>query len=435
MFEQMRRFIHFADSSKMPQRGANDYDVLYKIRPLIKHFNERFATIPKEQEMSVDEQMCRTKMKASNIRQYMPKKPHKWGFKLFALCDSNGFCHAFEVYTGAKDNVVLENAPDLGAASNVVVRLTQGVPDFVNQIINCDNFFMKPALVIYLRSRGIHSLGTVRCNRIPNCKLPNDEAMKRKERGYSEEYVANILGCTISSVVWNDTKAVRLLSSYVGVLPFKDEFDRRRKLNKVSRWDKLSKTRKEIDCPRLITAYNAHMGGVDLMDGLIGRYFIRMRTKKWTNRLFHHLIDVALVNSHFLYQRVIRESKIELPDFRSQVAEVMCGMGKGAPKRPGRPSTKEEPIPKKTQKRAYLPADEVRFDEVGHWCRFLDRDGKKTCKFPGCKSETQEEIIQIVQEAVQNAVQNMVQEAVQEAMAPLLKRIVAIENHLGIGDT
>lgn len=30
-----------------------------------------------------------------------------------------------------------------------------------------------------------------------------------------------------------------------------------------------------------------------------------------------------------------------------------------------------------------------RYDEVGHICRALHRKGEKTCKMPGCKSETQ----------------------------------------------
>lgn len=99
-FEEIRRYIHFADSSKMPDKSDSDYDVLYKIRPVIDHFNERFSSIPMLQRLCVDEQMCATKMKATNIRQYMPNKPHKWGFKLFVLCDSNGFSYAFEIYTG-----------------------------------------------------------------------------------------------------------------------------------------------------------------------------------------------------------------------------------------------------------------------------------------------------------------------------------------------
>lgn len=50
-------------------------------------------------------------------------KPHKWEVNLFVLCDSNGYAYCFKIYHGAGDDVVLPNAPDLGATSNVVVTV------------------------------------------------------------------------------------------------------------------------------------------------------------------------------------------------------------------------------------------------------------------------------------------------------------------------
>lgn len=99
-FEEIRKFIHFNDSTTMPAKDGSNSDVLHKIRPVIDHFNNRFSLIPMSQRLCVDEQMCSTKMKATQIRQYMPNKPHKWGFKLFVLCDTVGFSYKFEVYTG-----------------------------------------------------------------------------------------------------------------------------------------------------------------------------------------------------------------------------------------------------------------------------------------------------------------------------------------------
>lgn len=90
------------------------------------------------------------------IRQYLANKPHKWGFKLFVLSDSYGFSYRFEVYGGAGDNVVLPGAPDLGAAANVVVRLSRILPDFRNHIMYFDNFYTSLPLLTYLRSRGMY---------------------------------------------------------------------------------------------------------------------------------------------------------------------------------------------------------------------------------------------------------------------------------------
>lgn len=49
--------------------------------------------------------------------------------------------------------------------------------------------------------------------------------------------------------------------------------------------------------------------GVDLMDNLAGRYKIRMKTSKWTSRVFYHLIDVAMVNAYILYHREMKKEK------------------------------------------------------------------------------------------------------------------------------
>ena len=241
------------------------------------------------------------------------------------------------IQIGAGDNKLSPNTPNLGAAANVVVRLSQQVPDFANHIIYFDNFYTTLPLLIYLRSRGIFSLGTIRSNRIPNSKTSTDGDMKKMARGYSEEFVGVSHGCNISCVLWNDTKPVRLVSTYVGIQPFLDALDARRKPQQIERWDKTKKEYIKLDCPNIISEYNKHMGGVDLMDGLIGRYHIRMKTRKWTNRLFHHLIDVSTVNAHILYKRVKNDNGMDLASFRSMIGKALCYFALGAKRRVGRP--------------------------------------------------------------------------------------------------
>ena len=52
----------------------------------------------------------------------MPKKPVKWGIKLWCLCDSvTGYCLAFKVYTGSEGTTQEEK--DLGVGYCVVMNL------------------------------------------------------------------------------------------------------------------------------------------------------------------------------------------------------------------------------------------------------------------------------------------------------------------------
>jgi hypothetical protein len=43
------------------------------------------------------------------------------------------------------------------------------------------------------------------------------------------------------------------------------------------------------------------MGGVDLLDSLLGLYRIHIRSKKWYHRLFFHMLDVIICNAWLLY--------------------------------------------------------------------------------------------------------------------------------------
>lgn len=47
-----------------------------------------------------------------------------------------------------------------------------------------------------------------------------------------------------------------------------------------------------------------HMAGVDLMDGLMGRYHVRAKTRDAMIRLFYHFIDMAATNAYLLYRRI-----------------------------------------------------------------------------------------------------------------------------------
>lgn len=90
-FEKLRSVIHFNDNLQHRPVGHPQHDRLHKIRPMIQHLNKCFMNAaPFEQRLSLDEQMCSTKV-AHFMKQYLPNKPHKWGFKLFVLCSLSGY--------------------------------------------------------------------------------------------------------------------------------------------------------------------------------------------------------------------------------------------------------------------------------------------------------------------------------------------------------
>ena len=69
-----------------------------------------------------------------------------------------------------------------------------------------------------------------------------------------------------------------------------------------------------MECPQIIREYNSHMGGVDTMDGLLGRYHIRAKSMDPMIRLFYHFVDMAATNSYILYRHVHAEKFNDFSD-------------------------------------------------------------------------------------------------------------------------
>ena len=132
--------------------------------------SDPFRRVLLEQNLSVDEQMIPVKGR-HGLKQYLPKKPHKWGYKVFVLSGVSGYTYDFEIFTGKEDNVVSEEETDCGASGNVVICLSRGVPNCSNFRIFLDNYFNSVDLQLALARHGILSLGTERLSRLHKTDL------------------------------------------------------------------------------------------------------------------------------------------------------------------------------------------------------------------------------------------------------------------------
>ena len=120
------------------------------------------------QNLSVDEAMIQFDGRLS-WKQFMPKKPVKWGLKLWCLCDSDtGYCVAFNVYIGSnRDN----QQANLDLGYRVVMGL---IPNYLNKHYHvfADNFFTSVHLAEALLQAGTYLCGTTRGTRrdFPNTR-------------------------------------------------------------------------------------------------------------------------------------------------------------------------------------------------------------------------------------------------------------------------
>ena len=126
------------------------------------------------QSLSVDEQMIGTKCRVSFL-QYMPKKPKRFGIKLWAICEAaTGYCCNCEIYTGKEDGT-----KEHGLAYRVVTNL---VKPFVGNwhVVYFDNFFSSVQLVSDLLKQQVLSCGTIRKNRVG---LPTGFGTEKLKKG------------------------------------------------------------------------------------------------------------------------------------------------------------------------------------------------------------------------------------------------------------
>lgn len=184
--------------------------------------------------------------------------------------------------------------------------------------------------------------------------------------------MAVVDGVEISSVRWLDNKSVTLLSTFTGSMP----------VSEVTRWNGKTTSYEKVTCPNIVTVNNKHMGGVDLIDSLIGLYRINLRSKKWYHRLFFHLVDMTVINVWLLYRRQIvtgdgSTKAMSLHEFKANAAEALCrsGMAPTSNKR-GRPSSGSSSDALVSNKRSKLtppePCVDVRYDGLNHLPKLTD---------------------------------------------------------------
>ncbi|XP_033911326.3 piggyBac transposable element-derived protein 2-like [Acipenser ruthenus] len=370
-WETIKKSLHFSNNE---ERQEENDDPLHKIRPLVTHLTSKLTSIPVGEKLAVDEQMVPFKGR-NRLKQYLPSKPKKWGYKILVLAGSDGVPHNLEIYTGRV--VQPPELADVGASGNVVLRLAQPIPKQENYKLFFDNWFTSVPLVLTLAQQGIHCTG----NRLPGVNLMCDAELKRAGCGSFEQKMAMVGETTLHVVKWYDNRSVTHLSDYTGAHP----------VTEVDRWDRKRKMITKVPCPAVVKEYNKNMGGVGLLDSLIALYRNKIKSKKWYHRLVFHFLDMIIMTTWLLYRRdcegtgMRKKEQMKLYTFKSYIAEGLCKSGKSLERKKGRPcSTIAGEYEEKRRKgpAAPIPVPDVRLDATAHWMIMAEKKGR--CKVPGC---------------------------------------------------
>lgn len=264
------------------------------VRALAEKLNASFAAhFTPTEHLALDEAMCAWKGRAA-IKQYIPSKPHKWGYKIYCLASENYLLH-FEVYEGKE-----EDPSESGATYDTVLRMVQPYQD-QQLILFTDNWFTSPALLNALKDRGIRLCGSVRSNRRGMPKLPKD-AVRALGRG---EWIQRQKG-DMSLAVWKDQRAVWVLYNHVSP----------RAASTLDRWGEEGE-KVSVGCPRAIHDYFYHARSVDVLSQLHYAYPIGRKAMRCWPRLAWWLLDMCIINAFKLWS--IGEKPLGQLPFREQL--------------------------------------------------------------------------------------------------------------------
>ena len=158
-----------------------------------------------------------------------------------------------------------------------------------------DNFYTSPVLLEELLRNEVVATGTLNVTRKG---VPKDvvavknyvDKLSRRSGYYFRPRNSKVTYCSR-----HDTKTVALAST---AYPAHSK-------NTVSRRVKdpltNTSTTMNVPCPVMLEKYNKSMGGVDKSDQLISYHRLLRKTVKYWKAAFFHLLDVAIVNAHILY--------------------------------------------------------------------------------------------------------------------------------------
>ena len=109
------------------------------------------------------------------MKQYIKKKPIKWGFKFWYRCASaTRYLYQLDMYLGKKENV------ETNLGESVVLKMSE-VLENTYCTVYFNNFFNSSLLIFKLFEKGIYGTGTAQTNRKGMPNLMPDCQMKRRD--------------------------------------------------------------------------------------------------------------------------------------------------------------------------------------------------------------------------------------------------------------
>ena len=323
-FSSLLKYLHFADNE-----NPNLDDRIWKVREvftmLLSRYKKYFYPF---QKLIIDESIMPFKGRIY-LKQFNPHKRHRFGIKLFILCDcETGMVLDVIVYTGSDVDIPRVNRKDPIGYSGSCVKTLMATYLGKGHILYTDNWYTSPALSHFLHDNNTGSCGTVKANRkfMPKFdgqkKILDNPSVSDTQDGDAahdqnkcgnrnkDRYIQTKRSGKFLAVKFHDKRDVHFFSTV--------------HTGEVVRTGKQHyTTKKHITKPDVVVDYNENMRLVDKCDSMLSHTECIRPTVRWYIKLFFRFVDITMLNAFNMWL-VTHESgpthKLSLRKFHERVA-------------------------------------------------------------------------------------------------------------------
>jgi len=292
-FLALLTMFHLNNKDAKAARGQPGCDPLFKIRPVFDTLITKFQDVyTPEEQLTIDEAICPFRGRIF-FRVYIKGKPHKYGIKMFELCEAkSGYVYNLDIYTGG-----LPTNSEHNTAFSVVNRLYDKIKG-KGHCVYMDRLFSSPKIFDHLWGCKTKAVGTVMSNRKEMPKQAFSGKLKKGEKITRQRD-------HLLAIKWKDIRDFFFLTTaHESVLV--EEPSSRGPHHKMK--------------PAAVLDYNKYKIGVDRSDQMLSYYSFERKTIKWWKKLIFHLFDLVIVNAHILHNKTSKK-KMSLEVFYEKVAE------------------------------------------------------------------------------------------------------------------
>ncbi|XP_068112061.1 uncharacterized protein [Hyperolius riggenbachi] len=280
-YETLMRFLHFIDNSLCPDRNHPTFDHLFKIRPLLNHFTQKFAEVYTPSKNIVVDESLIDFTGGLGMKPFIPNKRGRHGVKLYKLSESStGYTYRFRLYEG-KD----QELDPPGCPSYVGINGKTSL-DLLSPLLNqgyhvyMDNFCADIPLFKHLYERQTVACGTIRASRQG---FPKELAWHQLKKGETISLRSNELlalkfcgkreVCMLSTI---HTEATVLVTT---------------------------STKETVRKPVCVRDHNKLMGTVDHSDQMMKPFLVMKKSIAWYKKVAIYFIQMATLNSFVIYKQ------------------------------------------------------------------------------------------------------------------------------------